>query len=963
MKGRTYILILFVLVCTQNLLSQDQNINGLKIYVSKLYATTLYFHDVYIKRGFGETTSPYKFNSLLSDEKSIALEVLNDVKEPYTLYVTEGGRKHKFIILYKERLEDSERDIYFTDLNKLTELVKTTNSEPTNLAPKSESVQTAPSQIGTTAVVKNTIIDSVERDEIKYTGLVTKANTSFSSNKFDDALKYYTAALAIKPDDIYLNTQVQVIQRKINEAKINEDARRSDSSFQSYIDAGDKLSNDKSYVAAKIAYGEALKIKSDDPIALARLQAAGQNIVADSLKAQQQKKEKLYVQFLNLGDTAAIKKSYGAARIAYEQALQVKPNDAVATDRLRRLNQNVIEDSLDAVNQKNIALYTNIIKRADKALDENSLSIAKSIYDSALIVKSKDTYASGQIKKIDNILIEQQRQAQREIELQKNEAIQKQYSDLVSKADQEYDSEMYDEASKDYAKALEINKNDEYSKNRIIQIKSQVNARQLKIKQDSADNAKYFALIKKADNAFNLNDFTNSILFYRSALTHKDNDEYANNRITEIENIVKAEEARKQAGTDSLNKINEANKRYVKLISDAQKAYDARDYTAARIMYSEATGLQSNETEARNKLAAIDSELAVIAEKQVTQNKADSLITEGEISLATKQFPVALDYFEDAMALNLPEQQYYLQRQIRYTQDQITIIEKQNEKQAEDEQLKRSFDTAMSAYNKGNNAIKYSNYDDAIMYFKKLLNIVGNMDTATLQKSQYNLLKIITYSRKKIVDLENAISKANVTSAKKDTTQVVKRPIAYGSYAPTIYYPNPKDPALKYVYEKYPDIDFYSSPPEQHFDSLLHFNIQSNLISREIMSLKPDLELTDSSHGVKLICQNIIFKYNNIYLKFLVQNYDSVEFLTGRMLLSYKPNNKDSVKLYPDYVANYPIILGGRQKVLVYVTKPITINDAENLRFEMVDRLNKLKLMIDIPVSAYNIKEQKTEKH
>jgi tetratricopeptide (TPR) repeat protein len=927
-----------------------QNINGLKIYVSKLYATTLYFHDVCSKYGFGETTCPYKFNSLLSDEKSIALEVSNNVTEPYTLYITEGSRKHKFIIVYKEQLENSERDIYFTDLNKLAQLSKATNSEPISQVSKSEPPQSEAPQVAATPVVKNTAIDSAETADIKYTGLVTKANTAFSANKFDDALKYYTAALALKPDDIYLNTQVQIIQKRIDAAKIEEDARRKDSSFQSYINAGDKLSNDKSYSAAKIAYEEALKIKPDNSIASARLQSIDQNIIADSVKTQQEKKEDLYAQYLNLGDTAALKKSYSPARIAYEQALQVKPNDAVATERLRNLNQNIIKDSLDAVNEKNASLYTNYIKSADKALSENLLNIAKSAYDSALIIKHSDTYASNQIKKIENLLVEQQHQAQREIELQRNQAIQKQYSDLISKADQEYNSEMYDEALKDYAKASVINNNDQYSKNKITQIKNILSTKQLKIKQDSANNTKYTAIIKQADNAFNLKDFKNATAFYKTALMYKDNDEYASNRITEIEHIVTEAAVRTQAENDSLNKTNEANKKYTKLISDALKAYDEKDYTSARIMYYEASVLIPNETEAKNKLTAIDSELAEIAQKQLVQNECDSLITNGEIAIATQQFPLALDNFKAAMALNLPEQQYYLQRQVNYIQDQLNILEHQRQ----NDELKRNFDSAMGAYKQGKAALQYHNYDDILFYFKRYLNIVGNMDSATLEQSEYNLVNITKYVRNEVANIEDYLARQNVIAPNKDTVRI-KAPVTYGYYAPLIYYPNPKDPALGYVYRKYPDIDFFSSPPEQHFDSLLNFNVQSNLISREIMSWKPDLELTDSSNGVKLICQNIILRHNNVYFKFLIQNYDSVEFLTGRMLLSYKPkSNKDSVKLYPNYVANYPIILGGRQKVLVYVTKLATISDEENLHFEMVDRLNKLKLAIIIPGSMYN---------
>mgnify|MGYP001793165921 CR=1 FL=1 len=126
----------FLFFLWQNLAAQ--NINGFKIYVSKLYATTLYFHDAYSKYNFGEKTYPYKFNSLLGDEKSLALEVSNNVTGAYTLYVGEGGRKHTFIVLYKENLDDTERDIYFTDLNKVAQLSKIIKSEPISQASEPE---------------------------------------------------------------------------------------------------------------------------------------------------------------------------------------------------------------------------------------------------------------------------------------------------------------------------------------------------------------------------------------------------------------------------------------------------------------------------------------------------------------------------------------------------------------------------------------------------------------------------------------------------------------------------------------------------------------------------------------------------------------------------------------------------------------------------------------------------------
>lgn len=946
MKRHNYLLFFFLLAGSQNLLAQ--NINGYKVYVSRLYATTLYFHDAYTKYNFGEATCPYKFNSLLGDEKSIALETSNDVTAPYTLYVTEGGRKHKFTVIYKEHLEDAERDIYFTDLDLVAQLSKAPVSEPVAASPEPEPPKNeAPAAAQETA-------ETTDNNEAKYADLVRRANNAFTSSRYDDALKFYTAALALKPDDIYLNTQVQVIQKNIETAKIEEANRHKDSSFQSYINAGDKTLNDKQYNAARIAYLEALKIKPSDVTALERLKKLEENIAADSVQTVQQKKEALYANYVMLGDTAVRKKSYDAAKTAYNQALLIKPGDAAVAARLKNINQQIIADSINAVNRKNADLYAAYINSADKAFTEKTFGVAKSGYDSALLLKPGDVYANAQIKKIDDILAEQQRQARIEIEQQKNEILQKKYNDLISKADKAYKAAMYNDALEGYTKALTINKNDQYSKTKIAQIKKALEEKQLKLKQDSLNNIKYTAAIKKADDAFGVKDYITAKSLYNAALVFKTDDEYANTRITEIEHILTEDAIKKQAEKDSINKINEINKKYTALITDAQKAYSEKDYTTARVMFSEAAGIKPDKPEARNKIVIIDSELAEIAQKQIIQSQADSLIANGEIAMATQLYPLALDNFKAAMALNLPEQQYYLQRQVSYIQDQLTILEKQRAHEA----LKQQFDSAMSAYEKGKAALKYKdNYDEVLFHYRKYLDIVGNMDSATLEQSQYNLVNITKYVRTVITNINDELERKSVAVTNKDTVRA-KAPVAYAYYAPAIYYPNPKDPALGYVYRKYPDINFFSSPTDQKFDSLLNFNVQSNLIGREIMSLKPELELMDSSGNVKLICQNIDFKHNNVYFKFLVQNYDSTEFLTGRMLLSYKPNSsKDSIKLYPNYVASYPIILGGRQKVLVYVARPAAIADEENLRFELVDRLDKLKLEITIPGSAYN-KEQ-----
>jgi len=129
-----------------------QNINGFKVFVSKHRVTTLYFHDPVAKNYFAEKTAPYKFEKLMRTSNSIPLSVDKDVKEPFTLYVNEGSRQHKFIIIYKDVIEAFEQDIYFSDLKvvaaiaKLEESKQVSNSQISGTPVKQEDVNAASQQ-------------------------------------------------------------------------------------------------------------------------------------------------------------------------------------------------------------------------------------------------------------------------------------------------------------------------------------------------------------------------------------------------------------------------------------------------------------------------------------------------------------------------------------------------------------------------------------------------------------------------------------------------------------------------------------------------------------------------------------------------------------------------------------------------------------------------------------------------
>jgi hypothetical protein len=58
----------------------------------------------------------------------LTIETKKEVKDPITLTVTEGGRKHRFILVYKATIELADQDKDFSDLKALDRLVKSMSS-------------------------------------------------------------------------------------------------------------------------------------------------------------------------------------------------------------------------------------------------------------------------------------------------------------------------------------------------------------------------------------------------------------------------------------------------------------------------------------------------------------------------------------------------------------------------------------------------------------------------------------------------------------------------------------------------------------------------------------------------------------------------------------------------------------------------------------------------------------------
>jgi hypothetical protein len=105
-------------------LSKDltaQNINGFQIFVSKKQFTSIEFHSAIDNLALHRETRLIKW--YLWAPKQFFLETSQEVKAPYDLSIIEGGRNHKFVIVYADDVDPSKRDNDYSSLAELKTLI------------------------------------------------------------------------------------------------------------------------------------------------------------------------------------------------------------------------------------------------------------------------------------------------------------------------------------------------------------------------------------------------------------------------------------------------------------------------------------------------------------------------------------------------------------------------------------------------------------------------------------------------------------------------------------------------------------------------------------------------------------------------------------------------------------------------------------------------------------------------
>tara|TARA_Y100000589_G_scaffold187124_1_gene177189 strand:- start:18962 stop:23377 length:4416 start_codon:yes stop_codon:yes gene_type:complete len=570
-----------------------------------------------------------------------------------------------------------------------------------------------------------------KQKEEQYKAIIAEADTKFSSKDYEGAKAKYTEALGIKPNEQYPKDKISEIEKLLSELAAE---KQKEEQYKALIAEADSKLSAKDYEGAKSKYNAALSLKPNEQYPKDKI-AEIEKLLAElaAKEASEKQKEEQYKALIAEADSKFSSKDYEGAKSKYNAALGLKPNEQYPKDKIAEIEKILAElADKEASEKQKEEQYKAIIAEADSKFSSKDYEGAKSKYNAAIGVKPNEQYPKDKIAEIEKILAELA--AKEASEKQKEE----QYKALIAEADSKLSAKDYEGAKSKYNAALGVKPNEQYPKDKISEIEKILAELSAKEEEDKlaaeAERKKreyYNALIKKADDSFNKQDWDDAISNYQQASFMYPNEQYPKDKIAEIERL-------KKELADKQNAAQQKEAQYKALIAEADSKFSSKDYQGAKSKYQEALGIKPNEQYPKNKIAEIEKLLAELAAQQnqpkeepkekpkeiaVTVDNTDKqyqdLIASADNLFSNKEYIKAKSTYQKAQNLKPSEE---------YPADKIAEIDNILAKlQAEEQQKYLAEKAKKDKYNKllkeGQKQFILKNYQQAINAYESALAI------------------------------------------------------------------------------------------------------------------------------------------------------------------------------------------------------------------------------------------------
>lgn len=459
-------------------------------------------------------------------------------------------------------------------------------------------------------------LQSQKSAEELYSSLIASADNLFSSGQWASARKEYENALQVKPGETYPAAKIREVDLRLQEiSKAKQD-------YQDAVSRGDALYSSEQYEKALTEYRNAQVL---DPLQtypgqqLIRIET----LLNERKSAEESEKLLNFEKFKTSADKNFEKKDYPKAIADYNEALKFKPNDPVCKAKLNEI------DKIQKEQLQQQQTYEQIITLADKFYNNKQYELAMAEYQKALVIKPNEKYPSDRIKEINKII--------------ENQVLTNNYyNQTLSEADTLFAREKYNQAITAYQNASKIKPNEQYPRDRVNEINKL-------IENQKQQQLQYSKAISEADDLFKKGFYSDARTRYQNATQVKPDENYPKQKLVEIDKL--------------LGEIEKSNSAYQAAIQKADLLFNSKDYTAARLEYTNALSFKPSEKYPAEKINQVDK---ILNEDKYNTNRYNLLLADADRFFQNKEYSKAKDYYNQASAIKNTEQ---------YPKDKITEID------------------------------------------------------------------------------------------------------------------------------------------------------------------------------------------------------------------------------------------------------------------------------------------------
>jgi len=469
----------------------------------------------------------------------------------------------------------------------------------------------------------NKMLETQKEQRMAYNKALAEGDAKYGEKKYEEAITLYQKALTFVPGEPYPQQQIKTAQQAIDANHKNED------SYSKLIANADKLYNDGELEPAMENYNAALSIKPGNEYPKAQIEK-----INDLLKKLRQDDEQ-YQKYLTEADLQFGNNQYDAARVSYQKASAIKPDEPYIKQKLSEI------DKANKEIAQNKAAYQSFVTQADNSFKSGELTGAAENYRKALLILPGETYPQQKLNEIEQLIANRK-------------SLEENYNNYIEQGNQLALENKTVEAIPAYRKALNLKPDEKYPAEQIDLLNAII------AKQKSIDDS-YTAVVTKADELFKAGNYTEATKSYKEAASIKPSELYPAQQISKIESIVKMQK--------------DAAENYLRLIAQADKEAVANDLEKAIFTYQQASQIKPDELYPREQIQKLNDKISAKASSDKAYNEA---IAEADGKFANAEYSPALEAYQ--LAASIQPESVYASDQIKITEYKIAEASLQEQK-------------------------------------------------------------------------------------------------------------------------------------------------------------------------------------------------------------------------------------------------------------------------------------------